>query len=182
MNHRFKLMLPRSFKGQAWRNFLFVLLLASVAAFSTGCKKNTSESASSEAPVPATAQKPAQPTVKGNLHKLYVDTSFVWVEIADNEETRQQGLMWRESMPQNQGMLFVFQIADRQSFWMHNTYLPLDIAFIDANWKITDIHKMQPLIDTVYYESSVPVPYALEVNQGWFAKHGVRVGDRVRME
>jgi uncharacterized protein len=183
MNRLSKHTHPDLFNGQIWQKLFLVLLLALCTAFSTACKKNASESGSVISPktvAPATASKPSGQ--QGNLHKLYVDSSTVWIEIADNEATRQQGLMWREAMPPDQGMLFVFPAAERQSFWMRNTYLPLDIAFIDANWKITDIHHMQPLIDTVYYNSSVPVPYALEVNQGWFAKHKVQVGDKIRLE
>lgn len=181
MNPRSKFTLPHQHSGRVSKQYFLILVLAISAAFFSACKKSANESESGAAQ--STARKSSKAgDVKGNLHKITMDSSAVWVEIADNEEMRAKGLMWRESMPQDQGMLFVFQNAEMQSFWMRNTYMPLDIAFIDANWKITDIHHMKPIIDTIYYQSSVPVPYALEVNQGWFAKHGVRVGDTIRLE
>ena len=76
-------------------------------------------------------------------------------------------------------MLFVFEKEKIQSFWMRNTYIPLSIAFIDKNAKIVQIEKMQPLNDTIHYASRVPVLYALEVNQGWFEKHQITIGDTI---
>ncbi len=114
--------------------------------------------------------------------KLTIDSLTIWVEIADNDAERQRGLMWREELKEDHGMLFVFPNSQIQSFWMRNTYLPLDIAFIDEEWVITDILQMEPLIDTIYYKSSKPVPYALEMNQGWFEKHQVKVGDKINLE
>jgi len=108
-----------------------------------------------------------------------LDTSTAWVEIADNDEARREGLMWRDSLAENHGMLFVFPYAELQSFWMRNTYIPLDLVYIDERWTITDIHQMAPIVDTVFFRSSKPVPYAVELNQGWCEKHGVDVGDKV---
>lgn len=101
------------------------------------------------------------------------------VEIAATESSRQKGLMYRMSLPANSGMLFVFEKDKRLSFWMKNTYIPLDIAFIDANGVITDILQMQPLDTSVFYNSSAEVRYALEVNQWWFQKHGIKPGTKI---
>lgn len=98
------------------------------------------------------------------------------VEIAANDREREKGLMYRTSMPQDSGMLFVFEKDKRLSFWMKNTYIPLDIAFIDSHGIIKDIYQMRPLDTSVFYNSSSEVRYALEVNQWWFAKNGIRVG------
>lgn len=100
------------------------------------------------------------------------------VEIASNERDREKGLMFRMSMPEDSGMLFVFEKDQRLSFWMKNTYLPLDIAFIDSKGIIKDIYQMRPLDISVFYNSSSEVRYALEVNQWWFARNGISVGDR----
>ncbi len=100
------------------------------------------------------------------------------VEIASNERDREKGLMFRMSMPDDSGMLFVFEKDQRLSFWMKNTYLPLDIAFIDSKGIIRDIYQMTPLDISVFYNSSTEVRYALEVNQWWFARNGINVGDR----
>lgn len=102
----------------------------------------------------------------------------VEAEIADTEETRNRGFMERETIPDGTGMLFVFQKAQRLSFWMKNTPTPLSIAFIDSTGKIRDIFDMKPysLASTI---SSVSCRYALEVPQGWFQKAGITVGDTI---
>jgi uncharacterized membrane protein (UPF0127 family) len=87
--------------------------------------------------------------------------------------------MYTESLPPDRGMLFVFQREDRLAFWMKNTPIPLDIAFIDAQGRILEIQEMKPL-DTTVYHSRQPALYALEVNAGWFQKHGIKVGDKVQ--
>jgi hypothetical protein len=120
--------------------------------------------------------------IQNGLRKLTIDTIDIWVEIADTDEKRRKGLMWRDELPEDQGMLFVFPNPELQSFWMRNTYIPLDIAYIDENWIITDIHQMTPLNDSIQYESSRPVPYALEMNQGWFASHSITVGNKVSLQ
>ncbi len=102
------------------------------------------------------------------------------VEIVQNDEERMRGLMDREQLAEDQGMLFVFEEARVQSFWMRNTFIPLDIAFIDANGKIIDIQQMEPLDETKSYRSPGPVPYVLEVNAGWFERNGIKVGERVK--
>lgn len=91
-----------------------------------------------------------------------------------------RGLMHREQLPEDQGMLFVFEAAQIQSFWMRNTFIPLDIAFIDANGKIIDVQRMEPLDETRSYYSPAPVPYVLEVNAGWFERNGIKVGETVK--
>lgn len=101
------------------------------------------------------------------------------VEIADTPRSRQTGLMFRERLPEDEGMLFVFKRVDYLSFWMKNTLIPLSIAFIDADGKIVQMEDMEPLDEQTHHRSAQPVLYALEVNQGWFERHGVHVGDRV---
>lgn len=102
----------------------------------------------------------------------------VKAEVACTTASRARGLMYRRSLPKNDGMLFVYSEARPLSFWMKNTYLPLDIAFIDADGIIRDIVSMKPLT-TVSHPSSGPVPYALEMNEGWFKRHAVDVGSKV---
>ncbi len=122
--------------------------------------------------------KKAQPTAA--LPTITIGTKNLHVEIVQNEEDRMRGLMHREQLPENQGMLFVFEEAQMQAFWMRNTFIPLDIAFIDANGKIIDIQRMTPLDETKSYQSPAPVPYALEVNAGWFEKNGIKIGETVK--
>ncbi|NUO79125.1 DUF192 domain-containing protein, partial [candidate division KSB1 bacterium] len=80
----------------------------------------------------------------------------------------------------DEGMLFVFEEARIQAFWMRNTFIPLDIAFIDAGGKIIDIQRMEPLDETKSYFSPAPVPYVLEVNAGWFERNAIKVGELVK--
>ncbi|MCB5362885.1 DUF192 domain-containing protein [Pusillimonas sp. CC-YST705] len=99
------------------------------------------------------------------------------VELATTPQSRAQGLMYRERMPPDHGMLFVFE-SDAGCFWMRNTLLPLSIAFIDAQGVITRIAHMQPLSDAEHCPTQ-PSPYALEMHQGWFERQGISPGDRV---
>jgi uncharacterized membrane protein (UPF0127 family) len=106
----------------------------------------------------------------------------VSVEIASNDETRARGLMFRRSMPEDAGMLFVFAEERHQSFWMKNTYLPLDMLFVDAKGTIVGIvENAEPHTLT---SRSVPgvSKFVLELNGGWCARHGVAAGDRMTVE
>jgi uncharacterized membrane protein (UPF0127 family) len=106
----------------------------------------------------------------------------VRVEIADGPFEQQRGLMYRTSLGEDRGMLFVYRREQPLSFWMKNTRIPLSIAYIDSKGRITDILDMKPLDDKPpHYVSSGPVQFALEVNQGFFDEHGVKVGDRARL-
>ena len=89
--------------------------------------------------------------------------------------------MFRREMPEDQGMLFVFPQEQRLSFWMKNTYLPLSIAYIDAKGTIVDLQDMTPL-DLEPHPSAKLARYALEVNQGWFKRHGVEVGESIELD
>ena len=112
---------------------------------------------------------PEQISVGGNL---------LSVDIADTNEKRAYGLMYRRSMPDSCGMLFVFESSEVQSFWMKNTYIPLSIAYINESGVIVTIKEMEPH-NLIGVGSEYPVQYALEVNKGWFAKKNIKVGDSV---
>lgn len=100
------------------------------------------------------------------------------LEFAHTFELRAQGLMFRESICEQCGMLFDFQQVKTAGMWMKNTLIPLDVAFITQEGKITDIKAMEPLsLSTT--SSSEKVLYAWEMNQGWFQKNGIQVGDIV---
>lgn len=106
----------------------------------------------------------------------------VEVDIADTDAERQTGLMGQNVLPENAGMLFVFEGEQTLSFWMKDTLIPLSIAYIDAEGRIVDIQDMQPLDDVPpHYVSAEPAQYALEVNQGFFEERGVVVGDTVEL-
>lgn len=105
--------------------------------------------------------------------------SRLLVEVVRSPEERTLGLMFRESLAPDSGMLFVFDSASVQRFWMKNTWIPLDIAYIDSAGVITDILQMAALDTVTPYLSSRRVPYALEANLGWFLARGIRPGDSV---
>lgn len=100
------------------------------------------------------------------------------LELARTPDERALGLMFRESLPWDTGMLFEFQQPSRAGFWMRNTSIPLSIAWLDRDGTIVDIQDMQPLSDEVHTPSA-PYWYAIEANQGWFEANGVGVGQRV---
>lgn len=109
---------------------------------------------------------------------LLLGSVVVEAEVADDPSERELGLMYRESMPDDRGMLFVYPSARPRSFWMRNTPLPLSIAFIDAKGVVVSVSDMEPF-STSPVPSGKPAMYALEVNQGWFATHAVAVGTPV---
>lgn len=112
------------------------------------------------------------------LVPLRVGGIEIQVEIADDADERQRGLMYRESLEENQGMLFVYPEQRTLGFWMKNTLIPLDIAYIDREGRIVDIQQMEPQT-TETHDSAAPAMYALEMNEGWFEANGIRIGDLV---
>jgi uncharacterized membrane protein (UPF0127 family) len=110
-------------------------------------------------------------TLAINGHKLTA-------EVAASDNSRTTGLMHRRMLPENRGMLFVFPYTAPLSFWMMNTHVPLSIAFLDDAGAIINIADMKPLT-TDPHPSTRPARYALEMNQGWFARHGIKAGAKV---
>ncbi len=102
----------------------------------------------------------------------------VKAEIADEKDEQEEGLMNRESLCENCGMLFVYEKNVSHGFWMKNTEIPLSIAFISENGTIMEIQQMEPeTTDT--HKPEEPYRYALEVNQGFFEENGIDAGDEV---
>ena len=102
------------------------------------------------------------------------------VELARTTAERSIGLMFRESLSEDRGMLFVYPEETETSFWMKDTFIPLSIAFIGEDGAILDIQDMKPLSRELHRPPG-PYRYALEVNQGWFGRNGFAVGDRVEV-
>ncbi len=119
-----------------------------------------------------------------------IEFERIVVEIADTDyeleyaktlSQRARGLMFRQRMCSDCGMLFNFDVPRIGSIWMKNTQIPLDLAYVDDNGIITDIFPLTPH-DLTPVRSSKPISYAIEMNQGWFAKQGVKVGDRIKVK
>ena len=104
------------------------------------------------------------------------------VELATTPAARACGLSHRDELPKNHGMLFIYPDLRPISFWMKDTKIPLSIAFLDDSGKIFSIQDMIPVQTDRIYHSSRPASYALEVNQGWFSRNRIDVGDVVEMK
>ncbi|THJ33020.1 DUF192 domain-containing protein [Lampropedia aestuarii] len=100
-------------------------------------------------------------------------------QVAATPLQRQIGLMHRQSMPEHEGMLFVFETPNVQCFWMKNTLLPLSAAFVADDGRIVNLVDMQPM-STDSHCSTEPVRYVLEMNQGWFVKRGIEAGAHLK--
>lgn len=109
---------------------------------------------------------------------LRVGVQTIQVEVAANDADRQLGLMYRSSLPEGRGMVFVFPSDARICMWMKNTLIPLSVAFIDRDGRILNIEDMTPQSEDNHCAAGM-ARYALEMNRGWFAKHGVAAGDMV---
>lgn len=120
-----------------------------------------------------TAQPPLPVTA------LRIGSTTVQAEVADEDHERSTGLMFRESLAPDSGMLFVMPGVGPASFWMKNTLVPLSIAYIDPSGVILEIHDMQPKSEKITRSTLPRVAYALEMEQGWFSKKNIWPGERV---
>jgi uncharacterized membrane protein (UPF0127 family) len=122
---------------------------------------------------PAAAQQPQLPVVelKAGMH-------LVHAEVAADYGSRMQGLMHRKGLAPNAGMLFVFDQAAPHCMWMKNTYIPLSVAFLDAQGAIVNIADMQPHSEQSHCAAR-PALYALEMTQGWFTQRGIKPGAKL---
>jgi uncharacterized protein len=123
---------------------------------------------------PARAQDAPQMNLP--VVQLQAGMHVIRAQVALTPDQRATGLMFRREMPQHEGMLFVYEQPGLQCFWMKNTLIPLAIAFIADDGAVVNIDEMKPGDVTTPHCAAKPVRYALEMNQGWFAKRGVKPG------
>ena len=127
---------------------------------------------------------------KNNTESKTIDTLFdlsvggvpfkAQVAVSDSEKMR--GLMFRESLPENNAMVFVYDTPTRASFWMKNTFIPLDIGFFDKNGVLTEVKKLYPQnLDSVQSSRS-DILYCIEMNAGWFEKNNVKSSAKLDMQ
>jgi hypothetical protein len=100
-------------------------------------------------------------------------------EVAHTAQARQVGLMMRKTMAPQRGMVFVFEHDATHCMWMKNTFLPLSVAFVDAQGKVINIEDMQPQSEDNHC-AAAPARFALEMNLGWFRERGIKAGDVLR--
>ena len=110
-------------------------------------------------------------TLSAGMHLIHA-------QVAATNEQRATGLMFRKEMPASEGMLFVFEQPSSQCFWMKNTLLPLTAAFVADDGTIVNLADMKPQTTNAHC-SAQPVRYVLEMNQGWFAKRGIKAGSKL---
>jgi uncharacterized protein len=123
---------------------------------------------------------PARPAALRSLEIVSATGVHVFsVEIADSDPAREKGLMFRKTLPDGQGMLFDFRREQEVSFWMKNTYIPLDMIFIQGNGRISHIVENAKPLSTALIPSDGPVLAVLEVSGGTAHRLGIRTGDRV---
>ncbi len=158
---------------------LFGLLM-----LSAGCTDTEAGAATASSDAPSTVSATASTMGADESTAAFPPAGYAWVilgadtvlaEVAATAEERAEGLMYRDEVPDGTGMLFVFQDNIPRAFWMANTYVALDIAYMDPSYRIVDIIAMEPLV-TESYPSAAPAMFALEVRQGWFAEQGIGVG------
>ena len=123
---------------------------------------------------------------KFKKQQISVANKKITVEIADSELKRGYGLMFVEKMPQDEGMLFIFEQPEVQSFWMKNTLIPLSIGYFDKNLKLIialELQRESLVLKTLPgYSSKEPALYALEMNKNWFTDNGIKPGAKLNLK
>ena len=150
------------------------LLIASSCSNAEGEAPSRTEVSSARVAADSEPQPPA-----GHAWVIFGNDTVSYTHLTLPEE-RSQGLMYRDEVPDGTGMLFVFTDNQVRSFWMANTYVALDIAYMDPSYVIVDIIAMEPLV-TDSYPSAAPAMFGLEVRQGWFQEHSIRIGDKAEI-
>lgn len=123
----------------------------------------------------------AAPAPQTNLPKvtLTLGTNSLSAQVANDDASRERGLMSRTNLSENEGMVFVFPAPRPVAFWMKDTPTPLSIAYVGPSGRIFEIHDMKPFDETPIPSASSAVIYAIETPRGWFAKHGILAGSSV---
>jgi uncharacterized membrane protein (UPF0127 family) len=129
-------------------------------------------------------QKPAPVVVKSveDRFAIKVGDRVVQAQVAALADEMEHGLMFRQSMGEDEGMIFVFAKPQAQSFWMRNTTLPLDIGYFDETGELKEIYPMYPLDERPVASHSKGIQFCLEMNQGWFKRAGVKPGDKLDLK
>ena len=156
-----------------------VLLLGCLCALLTACPKptNRSEVATSADPTESGQPQPKLPTLK-----LWLGAHEVVAEIARTPIEHQVGMMWRTNMAEMEGMIFIFDAPGSRAFWMRNTLVPLDIAYIAPDGTVLEVHAAQPRNEATIPSTSDRVQFVLETRQGWFQRNNVKPGMLIRTE
>ncbi|MCK5820262.1 MAG: DUF192 domain-containing protein [Bacteroidales bacterium] len=159
---------------------IFIVVSIAMITLNQTRKKNLNSEQSGQYPQ-ARNDNPSQFNKEGELNFLDKDDKLITsidIEIADDDYQTQRGLMYRRSMREDRGMLFIFPDIEERSFWMKNTYISLDILYIDANKEIVSIAESVATKSEESIWSGAPAKYVIEVVAGFVAQHQIEVGDR----
>jgi uncharacterized membrane protein (UPF0127 family) len=162
----------------------WIALILGLGLGAVGCQKaGTADQAPSRPTAVSQSSDPsAQPQPKLETVKVWLGTEELTAEVARTPDQLQKGMMFRESMEENEAMLFVFPRPHRTGFWMKNTDLPLSAAYIDPTGEILEIHDLQPQNTNTVRAASDRIQFVLETRQGWFERHQVSTGAVLRTE
>lgn len=170
------------------KNFMWIMALSGFV-LAASCQ-NQSKQESSADTSSATTPPSATPAADGPVFKKEGQLSFISktkgdtirtidIEIAETDEERARGLMDRKSMQDTQGMLFIFSAPEEQSFWMKNTYISLDIMYVNENFEIVSIQKYATPLSEESLPSFKKAQYVVETNAGFADKYKVAYGDKI---
>ena len=148
------------------RTLIHFILITAVVLFLANCKK--------------------EPTIQnygfGKYFSLSIEDNDFFVQIAVTPEEHSQGLMFRNSLDRDHGMLFAFNYPKRMSFWMKNVPIPLDIGYFDSNGRLIEIHSLYPYDEKPVFSKSQTIQYALEMNEGWYHRNEIKTGSYINLE
>jgi uncharacterized protein len=175
-------------KGARFRHVFPMLYCRAISLglllFLAGCGESVSSPKTTPPPAPPTPvaepkQKalPKQPTLK-----LRMGTNEISAEILIRDADRQMGMMFRDSLGESEGMLFVFEAPHQAGFWMKNTKVPLTAAYIDPDGVIVELHDLEPHNTNTVLAQSDRIQYVLEMNRDWFKRNGIGPGVLISTE
>jgi uncharacterized membrane protein (UPF0127 family) len=128
------------------------------------------------------AKKPVELKTIEDRFPIKVGQRVVQMQLAILLAESQKGLMYRKTMGADEGMLFLYDVPTQMSFWMRNTELPLDIGFFDSAGELKEIYPLYPHDERSVASRAGNLRFALEMNQGWFRKSGVKPGDKLDLK
>ena len=148
------------------RTLIHCILITAVVLFLTNCKK--------------------EPAIQNYSFEKYfplsIEDNDFYVQIAITQEELSQGLMFRNNLDKNHGMLFVFNYPKKMSFWMKNVPVPLDIGYFDSNGRLIEIHSLHPYDEKPVLSKSQTIQYALEMNEGWYHRNEIKTGSYINLK
>ena len=148
------------------QTLIHCILITAVVLILTNCKKETE----------------IQNYSFEEYFSLSIEDNDFFVQIAVTPEELSQGLMFRNNLDKNHGMLFAFNYPKKMSFWMKNVPIPLDIGYFDSNGRLIEIHSLYPYDEKPVFSRSHTIQYALEMNQGWYHRNKIKTGSYMNLK